>query len=216
MSSFLKSAAPLGGLLAALALAAPAAHAGFSCNTKGAGGTCVTPTSTTINTPAGKRRTDAVFVGINWNFGAKSPELVLGFRGLRTNTSKKSDGYQLDLVLPFSSTISFDRVRLSYVGGQRSALGQLGLGYSFAQKSFLGNVALQAPYVTAGVDYLFSGSVLPYVGVNSLGRPRVPTSGASSTTLGCTSPATLQPADNFSGTVGETDGFTCFEDLSND
>lgn len=214
MSSLMKSALPLGGLLASLLLAAPAAHAGYSCNTDGAGGNCVTPTSTTISTPAGKRRTDSFFVGINWNFGAKSPELVLGFRGLRTNTSKKSDGYQLDLILPFASTLSFDRVRLSYVGGQRSALGQLGLGYSFAQKSFLGNVALQAPYATAGVDYLFSGSLLPYVGVNSLGRPRVPTSGASSTTLGCTAPATLQPADNFIGTVGSTDGFTCFEDLS--
>lgn len=211
--SFLKTVSPLAMLASALSLVAPVALAGNSvgCFTKGPSGICSTPTATTINAAGGKRRDEAFFVGINWNFGAKTPELVLGVRSLRTNASKNSQGFQLDFILPFSTAITFDRFRLSYVGGQRSALGHLGLGYSFAQKSLLGNVALQGPYVTAGVDYLFSGSVLPYLGVNTLGRPAAPSSVPGGTSYSCTPPATLEQADNFGGTVGEAGGFTCYE-----
>jgi hypothetical protein len=200
-------------LASAAALMGTAAQAGNSCSsavTKGPTGVCSSPITTVINTPAGKRRTDSIFVGMNWNFGTKAPELVLGVRSLRTNTSKKSDGYQLDAFFPFVGGFSFDRVRLSYVGGQRSALGQLGLGYSFAQQSILGTVGVQVPYFTAGVDYLFRGTALPYVGLNSLAAPKLPTSGASSTTYSCTDPAVKGNATDYNGQIASDGGFTCF------
>lgn len=124
-------------------------------------------------------------MGINWNFGTKAPELVLGLRSLRTGVDKKSSGAQLDVFLPFLGGISFDRIRLSYVGGQRSVLGQLGFGYSFSQQTPLVGLGVQVPYANFGLDYLFRGTALPYVGLNSLNRPKTPTGGASTTTYAC-------------------------------
>lgn len=189
------------------------AHAGspnFCAVNKGSSGTCDTLTSSVIN---GKRRTESFFVGINWNFGSKTPELVLGFRSLKTKANKKSSGAQLDLILGLQGGLSFDRVRLAYVGGPRSGLAQLGLGYSYAQKTPLVMAGVQAPYAQAGVDYLFTGTFLPYVGVNSLGRPKLP-NGTSS----CTPPAVLlsvsdlefAPQDQFT-----TNGQTCFTEQNN-
>ena len=95
-------------LAAAVALSALLpAHAGVSPNacsdgsSKGPTGLCTAPTATVINAPGGKRRTESFFMGINWNFGTKAPELVLGVRGVRTGADKKSEGVQLDVFLPF-------------------------------------------------------------------------------------------------------------------
>lgn len=210
----LKYSTPMAAAVLAGVVALPSAQAGGVSNncslTKGSSGTCDTLTSSVIN---GKRRTESFFVGINWNFGSKTPELVLGFRSLKTKANKKSSGTQLDLILGLQGGLSFDRVRLAYVGGPRSGLAQLGLGYSYAQKTPLVMAGVQAPYVHAGVDYLFTGSFLPYVGVNSLGRPKLP----NGTSACANSTAPLQvsdfdfpPAEQFT-----TNGQTCFTEQNN-
>lgn len=209
---------------AALAvLAVVPAHAGVSLNacsdgsSKGPTGLCTAPTATVINAPGGKRRTESFFMGINWNFGTKAPELVLGVRGVRTGADKKSEGLQLDVFLPFLGGISFDRVRVSYVAGQRSALGQFALGYSFSQQTPLIGLGVQAAHVNFGLDYLFRGTALPYVGLNSLTRPKAPTSGVASTTYNCTNGSLVSGVDNFffyntqlNGPVQTLDGRTCY------
>jgi hypothetical protein len=165
-----------------------------------------------IGTPGGKRHTDSIFVGINWNFASKAPELVVGLRSLSTKADKKSSGIQLDLVMPFLGGFSFDRVRLAYVGGQRSALGELGLGYSFAKQTPLVMAGLQVEHFQLGVDYLISGTALPYVGLNSLRRPRLPT--GTSNSLGC-EVGTLTPVSSLDPSAQPAaqyivDGQTCY------
>lgn len=209
----LKFFAPaLAALVAALAqVPAQAGFANFCSQSKGSSGACTSPTTTTIVTPAGKRRSDAIFMGINWNFGSKVPELVVGLRSLKTGVQGRAYGAQLDLILPFLGGITFDRVRLMYVGGQRSSLGQLGFGYSFAQQTPLLAAGVQVPNVTFGLDYLFKGTALPYVGLNSLNRPKLPTGGTSSTTVSCAAPSVLTPVTAFgSAPVEQVNGQTCY------
>ncbi len=183
---FVPFLSPLAAAVALLAVLPVQAGNQPNCGiTDGPSGLCTAPTATVINAPGGKRRSESFFMGINWNFGTKAPELVLGLRSLRTGVDKKSSGAQLDVFLPFLGGISFDRIRLSYVGGQRSVLGQLGFGYSFSQQTPLVGLGVQVPYANFGLDYLFRGTALPYVGLNSLNRPKTPTGGASTTNYNC-------------------------------
>jgi hypothetical protein len=204
--------------VAAILLAVGPAQAGFSCvNNPNATYVCQQPTASTINGAGSKRKTDEFFVGINWNFGSKGPELVLGARSMRMNAWGNGDGARLDFLFPLAGGFSFDRVRLSYVNGHRSALGELGLGYSFLQKTPFVTGAIQAPYVQFGVDYLFTGKFMPFIGVNSLKKPKVAGGVASCGTGTLTPVSTLQT--NFSGLFVDPtliiDGQTCFTDNSN-
>lgn len=217
---FVSFLSPLGVAVALLAVVPAQAGTPFpqpNCNSPGKGpsGLCTAPTSTVINAPGGKRRSDTFFMGINWNFGTKAPELVLGLRSVRTGVDKKSSGAQLDVFLPFLGGISFDRIRLSYVGGQRSVLGQLGFGYSFSQQTPLVGVGVQVPYANFGLDYLFRGTALPYVGLNSLNRPKTPTGGgASSTTYACGDNVVPSASTGFTfddEQIQTLDNLTCFE-----
>lgn len=217
---FVSFLSPLGAAVALLAMG-PAEAGSFlppppppNCSiTKSESGVCSAPTAGVINAPAGKRRSDTFFMGINWNFGAKAPELVLGVRTLHTGVNKHSSGVQLDVFLPFLGGISFDRIRLSYVGGKRSVLGQLGFGYSFSQQTPLVGVGVQVPYANFGLDYLFRGTALPYVGLNSLNRPKTPTGGGASTPPGCTA-GNLRPVSDFEffsdEVIPELGNLTCY------
>jgi hypothetical protein len=208
--------------VAAILLAVGPAQAGFSCvNNPNATYVCQQPTASTINGAGSKRKTDEFFVGINWNFGSKGPELVLGARSMRMNAWGNGDGARLDFLFPLAGGFSFDRVRLSYVNGHRSALGELGLGYSFLQKTPFVTGAIQAPYVQFGVDYLFTGKFMPFIGVNSLKKPKVAVNGGVAT-YSCAPGTTLTPVSTLqtsgfsidSGLIA--DGQTCFVDNSQD
>jgi hypothetical protein len=213
----------LGGTVAAATLvASQLAQAGgpIPCNNSKSSVACLAPTATVIGAPAGKRKTDEFFVGINWNFGSSGPELVLGARSVRMNASGRGDGARLDFTFPFSGGISFDKIRLSYVNGHNSAMGEFGFGYSFLQKTPFVTGAIQAPYLQLGVDYLFSGKFMPFVGVNTLKKPKAATSGTGSTTLSCApGDGTLRTTsslltEDFVSVAPEDaiDGQTCFTD----
>ncbi len=214
---FVSFLSPLGAAVALLAVVPVHAGVVLNCDDgsgKGNTGVCAAPTATVINAPGGKRRSDTFFMGINWNFGTKAPELVLGVRTLRTGVNKHSSGAQLDVFLPFLGGISFDRIRLSYVGGKRSVLGQLGFGYSFSQQTPLVGVGVQVPYANFGLDYLFRGTALPYVGLNSLNRPKTPTGGASTKTYACDGFAPTPSSDYLfdNESLQTLDNLTCYVD----
>ncbi|MGE5451295.1 MAG: hypothetical protein ACM3VZ_05555 [Acidobacteriota bacterium] len=132
---------------------------------------CTAPTVTGGGGP-GEADTTQAYAGINWAFGA-GPELVVGVRGVHNNARNKVAGAKIEATFPFGKqTITFDKLRLRLVGGNRVGMYELGGGYSFASKGFLLSGALQADYVTAGTD-LTLGTLQwqPFVGINTLVRP---------------------------------------------
>lgn len=168
-----------------VAVASPAAMAGIASNcglpaTKTAGN-CTAPTLVGGATGSGLRKDNKLFAGINWNFGKSSAELVVGFRHLRVQSNKDVEGAKLDFTLPFSTSgIGFDKLRLRYVSGTRDVQGEAGGGFSFQSGKPLLGAEVQGPYVLGGLDYVIGGGFQPYVGVNSLGKPKLPTLGSAS------------------------------------
>lgn len=163
----------LGTVFAALALPA---HAGK-------GGPTPTPTTTK------QGRTDnKVYVGINWNFGAREgATAVLGYRAAKTNDRDRVHGAKVELTYVLSGApMGFGEVRVKALQGRRSAQGELGLGYSIQGEAFLLNGGVQGAYVNAGTDYVFGKGWMPSIGINTLGRLR----GATETTT-CPAGSTL-------------------------
>jgi len=91
------------------------------------------------------------------------------------------NGADLSVRIKLKDGVALDSSRLVYVGGERDLMGNVGVGYSFVNKSVLATVAIQCPYTRAGVDYeLQNAAVRPYVEVNTLDRPK---SGVGSVTV---------------------------------
>ena len=155
----------LGLVFAALALPAHAQKGG--------------PTATPIITKQG-RTDNRVYVGINWNFGARDGvTAVLGYRAAKTKDNDRVHGVKAEVTYVLSGApTGFGEFRVKALQGRRSAQGELGLGYSIQGEAFLLNGGVQGPYVNAGTDYLFGKGWMPYVGINTLGRVR----GATQTT----------------------------------
>ena len=128
------------------------------------------------------------YAGLSWGLdGANGliPDLILGARSLNVNSSNSVNGADFNVRLRYKGDISFDSVRVSYVGGSRDFMGNAGLGYSFTNNDILGTVAAQAAYTRLGVDYLFNkGSIKPYLEGNSLYAPKQVNEGTGSTTCG--------------------------------
>ena len=167
--------------------------------------TCVSPTV------SGSRTDNKLLVGINWSFGAKVvPELLVGFRSIKTKESGRASGAGIDLTFPFGNGIAFDKVRLIGLDGRNDALGQLGFGYSALAKGFLFNIGAEVPYAMAGVDYIGGAGWVPYAGLHTQGRYKKPDS------LGCGSGYTLQDAGNTTlfpagvDAAAVVNGKTCF------
>jgi hypothetical protein len=116
-----------------------------------------------------------VYAGLAWELGHDAsvvPDVVLGVRSLSVSTSDNVQGADLNAHVNLKGGVALDNCRLSYVGGQRDIMGNVGVGYSFRQSKILGTVAIQGPYSRAGLDYAVGGdSVTPYVEVNTLSKP---------------------------------------------
>lgn len=118
------------------------------------------------------------YAGLAWTLGKKNsaatPDLVVGVRSVKVKSNDHiNSGADLSLRFSFLDGFSFDSTRLSYVGGKRELLGNVGLGYSFANKAFLGTFAAQGAYSRAGLDYDFSSSkILPYLELLSVDKPK--------------------------------------------
>lgn len=207
----------MSGLLAgvaALTLMTSPTHAGLpSC---GSGVFCTAPTITgTTVTGERHRDTTQAFAGINWAFGG-GPELVVGVRALRTNTSHKVAGARLEATFPFSAnSITFDKLRVRLVGGHRSGMYELGGGYAFQGKGFVLSSALQADYVNVGTDLTLNGyQWQPFIGVNTLDKAKAPTQGQDGTLACGPGRGTLTPVSGVTSDVTvppdqQVNGYTC-------
>jgi hypothetical protein len=126
----------------------------------------------TVTTTLQKRSETVAFGGIQWNFGASSPELVLGVRTTQSNRTSNVTGAKFDVAIPLDSKAwMMPTLRVMGVAGSCDVQGEAGLGWSFAANNPLFAVGVQAPFSTAGINYTIPGSFAPYVGVNSLRKP---------------------------------------------
>jgi hypothetical protein len=185
--------------VALLALPAVSQAGNVTCDNNGT--SCTAPTTVTTPGSASSRNTTQAFAGVNWTFGV-GPDLVVGVRQTRTNSRQHVSGVRLEAVFPFStafSKISFDRLRLRYVGGNRSAMYELGGGYSFSGQGFLGSAALQGQHISLGTDLIFGGMQwLPYVGFDTMAKPKRATSVAGTSSTTCPDGFTLTDAASLS------------------
>lgn len=172
-------------------------------------GSCTAPTLSG-QTSSGDRDTTQAFAGINWAFGT-GPELIVGVRQLRTNERHRVVGAKVEASFPFTKqSIGYDKLRLRLIGGHRDAMAELGGGYSFLGKGFLLSGAVQTNFVVLGTDFtLNSFQWQPFVGVNTLDRPKAPTLGSNGT-LTCPPNYLLGNASDNGAAPGQTvNGQTC-------
>lgn len=125
-------------------------------------------------TGASKRTDNRVYMGLVWSFGknaSKTPDVLIGLRTTRVNSSNSVKGADLSLRLQSAKNFAPEGVRLSYLGGNRSAMANIGAGYSFVSGSALITAAVQAAHVRVGTDYLLANqNFAPYFELNSLKR----------------------------------------------
>ncbi|MBI5925256.1 MAG: hypothetical protein HY836_06620 [Aquabacterium sp.] len=198
---------------AAVALVGALSAASFAPSVMAGAAPCGSGCSAPVASGSGEADTTQAYAGINWAFGS-GPELVLGVRSLHTNDRNKVAGAKVEATFPFGKqSISFDKLRLRLVGGNRAGMYELGAGYSFGSKGFLLSGALQADYVVAGTDFNLSNfQWQPFVGVNTLARPDEGQGGG----LSCPAGWTMQDANTVETSLNvtvdpsqEVNGKTC-------
>ncbi len=133
---------------------------------------CDAQAGAVVTTTLTNRNETLAFGGIQWNFGASKPELVLGVRTTQSRHTSQVTGAKLDVAIPLDSkTWTMPTFRAMGLAGSCDVQGEAGLGWSFATNQPLFAVGVQAPYSTAGLNYTVPNSFAPYVGVNSLRKP---------------------------------------------
>jgi hypothetical protein len=100
--------------------------------------------------PSYESRTQTTgYVGLQWLLGEKEnsavPNVVVGARYTKTNTSNRVSGADLSLTYDFSKS-QVGSVRLGYLGGKCDLLGTAGIGYDYANKAMLGYLGAIGPY----------------------------------------------------------------------
>ena len=132
----------------------------------------------TAVTTGGQSQTNTenrAYAGLVWTLQEQMsliPDLTIGFRSLRVKSSDSVNGGEITARIKLKDGISFDSTRLSYIGGERDILGNIGLGYSATNSSFLGTLAVQGAYTRLGTDYQFNGNkFVPYVEVLTVDKP---------------------------------------------
>lgn len=127
---------------------------------------------------AGSERQTSAYAGLAWTLGGQKsslrPDVVVGVRSLKVKSNDQvNSGLDLSARFSFANMFAFDSVRLSYVGGNRELLGNLGIGYSNTSKSYLTTLAAQGAHSRAGVDYEFNKkTLLPYFELLTVNKPR--------------------------------------------
>jgi hypothetical protein len=113
-------------------------------------------------------------MGLVWSLGqnaSKKPDVLVGFQSTQVKASNKVQGADLSFRLQSDKNFALEGIRLSYLGGNRNAVANLGGGYSFASSSALITAAFQAPHIRGGTDYLLaSQKFAPYLEINTLKR----------------------------------------------
>lgn len=140
-----------------------------SLNTFAGGGYSVNVVSSQTNTE------NRAYAGLVWTLQEQTswiPDLTIGFRSLRVKSSDSVNGGEISARIKFKDGISFDSTRLSYVGGERDVLGNIGIGYSVTNSTILGTLAVQGAYSRLGTDYQFNGNkFVPYLEILTVDKP---------------------------------------------
>jgi len=130
----------------------------------------------TITFSDAKKTEDRAYAGLVWTLKEKpsyTPDLVLGFRSLKVKSNDNASGGDLSIRMKLEGGVSFDSTRLVYVGGERDLLGNIGVGYSNANSTLLGTIAVQSSYARLGTDYeLNKNKFVPYLELNTLDNPK--------------------------------------------
>ena len=121
-----------------------------------------------------------VGIGLRFEFGDNTVQVVGSVRHTYTNTDNNVTGALAEIAVPvFPDTNFAPKVRAMGTFGNTTFQGEAGIGYDFANQQPLIGVGIQGPYVEAGANYLFDGQFHPYIGVDTYsGAP-----GATSTTV---------------------------------
>ncbi len=129
----------------------------------------------TTNAESQTQTENRAFAGLVWTLKDKFsfiPDLTVGVRSLRVKSSDSVNGAEISARIKFQGGVALDSTRLSYIGGQRDFLGNLGVGYSFSNASILGTVAAQSAYSRVGTDFQFSDkSFVPYFELLTVDKP---------------------------------------------
>lgn len=148
------------------------------------------------------------YAGLVWALQDKMswiPDLTIGFRSLRVKSSDSVNGGEISARIKLKDGISFDSTRLSYVGGERDVLGNVGIGYSATNSSFLGTFAVQGAYTRLGTDYQFNGNkFVTYLELLTVDKPNKVKEIPGSTSYVCNDPI-------FPNLIGQQ----CFPDAPN-
>lgn len=133
------------------------------------------------------RRETQAYVGVAFQFGGqadRSPKIVAGVRSIEVESSDGVRG--LDFNLWFDPKTGLDRIALSAIGGSRSAVANVGVGYDFDTAEPIVTAGVQAAHLRAGLDFaLRSRQFVPYFELNTLNRPDAV---ASASSLSCSTP----------------------------
>lgn len=133
-------------------------------------------TCNALSVGASKRTDKSFYASLVWSFGQKQaslPDLVLGFRNLSVNSNNHVSGGDLSARFRYSQQVKLDSFRLSYLGGERTLIGNIGAGYSFTQNSPILTGAIQGSNMRLGSDFsLARNNFTPYVEINSAGVPK--------------------------------------------
>jgi hypothetical protein len=115
-----------------------------------------------------------LFVGLHWNFGDSRPELILGVRRTETTSDDQVFGGKVDIAIPLTNDLAAVKpvVRAMSVIGNREVQGEFGGGIRTMDWAPLLAAGMQGPYSNAGANYIFGDGLKPYIGVDTLARPR--------------------------------------------
>jgi hypothetical protein len=179
----------------------------------GGGYSCVAPN---LSGSGEAVKTTRWYTGLVWQLGGSSglkPDWVLGVRHTTTKNTDRVRGADAHIRIGIDQSLSIDSLRLSALGGKPSALGQIGVGYSFQHASPLATVGLQASHLRLSSDYLYRpGQFQHFLELNTLDKPRKTGTGALSCANGELTEASAVNATG--GQVGN--GFTCVVPYSYD
>ena len=155
----------------------------------------------TITTSSTTDHVNRLYAGLKWtlNEGAK-PELVVGFRHSRVESSGDTQGGDVSLSMKVFNIFQLGKLRMKYFSGQESVQGEASAGYDFTKGLFLG-ASLKAPYTNFGVDFLpkAANTFEPYFILDTLKKNDKPN---KDRTISC--PATYTYDANMGLCVGPT------------
>lgn len=139
---------------------------------------CVAPSG---GSSGGSGSQTVAFLGLQWSFGASSPEVTTGVRYVRADDDGLVFGAQADAAFPLLSDSFAPTIRLLGLAGNEDVQAQAGVGYDFSTALPLVAVGAQVSYLNAGANIELGGGVKPYVGINSLTKPSLAAGGTEVT-----------------------------------